>query len=316
MLKWQIAICFWVCVTCMVLPVNGQSPNLQIDDNFQSRMQEVRQHLLSDTVATTAFRQAVTAFQSTGESDEDIWELIFKITNGLNQFGFDNDELLSKLSDIRFFKRDLYNALTNERLNVIKANSLLISFISLGVFDKEYPYPITSENDALKELDFYDMNTGSRIAEIGAGLGAFSYLIALTNIPDYLATNELTTTACQSMFKGFEQLDAVVELPYVEIIDGRTDDTNLQGAFDYIILRDVFHHFLKPELMLQSILEQLSEEGELLVLETPRNAMSKNACKKVIPLNQIKRNIRRGGFVLVDHMQLNDKEVLLKYKKR
>jgi len=115
-----------------------------------------------------------------------------------------------------------------------------------------------------------DLKPGMRLADIGAGTGLFSRLMARAVKPGGqvyavdIAPNFVENLVKLARERGIENLQGVVNTQ---------TDTGLEPAsVDLVFLADTYHHFEYPQSMLAAIKKSLRPGGDLVVIDFERIA--------------------------------------------
>jgi len=148
------------------------------------------------------------------------------------------------------------------------------------------------------------VNTGSVIADIGAGRGRDSWVFAriVANTGRVFA-EEITPRAVDSLqreceAKGLEQVHPIL---------GRTDDPCLpSGSVDLAYMNHVYHHFAKPREMLRGIWRGLRPGGYLVIVDQRRGTLRDWVPRQVrekkhfwIAETTVVREAREEGFACI-----------------
>jgi ubiquinone/menaquinone biosynthesis C-methylase UbiE len=174
-----------------------------------------------------------------------------------------------------------------------------------------YPFTVNPKSDVFKELEFYKIAKGERIAELGAGNGTFSILLGLMSKEINITVNEIEVGFLQYIKRKLENNDGELDASKFELIEGKKSSANLpENQFDKVIIRNAFHHFSKKEKMLVSIKEALKKDGKLYLYEPVLTTGSN--CKMVMSKEDLLVEIEKGGFVLEEE-GLVDGTLLLKF---
>jgi ubiquinone/menaquinone biosynthesis C-methylase UbiE len=116
-----------------------------------------------------------------------------------------------------------------------------------------------------RALDAIGIRKGSVVADLGAGVGYFTWRLAERVGP------EGQVFAVDIQPQMLERLRQNVEergLKNVEAVLGETADPKLpQNGVDMILLVDVYHEFSEPQNMLGKIRQALKPDGRLVLLE-------------------------------------------------
>lgn len=122
----------------------------------------------------------------------------------------------------------------------------------------------TEENPS-KAVELLGLAPGMVVADIGAGVGYWSFLLARKVAPDgkVLAT-DIQPEMLRLLRKRIEK-DGVGN---VQPLLGKEAETGLaDGSVDMAVLVDVYHEFSQPQQMLRSIRKSLKPDGRLVLLE-------------------------------------------------
>src|SRR2546421_4383383 len=114
-------------------------------------------------------------------------------------------------------------------------------------------------------LDAIGIAAGSAVADIGAGVGYFTWRIAgRVGASGKVFANDIQRQMLEALRKNM----ADRHFTNVEPVLGVEDDPKLPVAqMDVVLLVDVYHEFSEPEKMLRKIRESLKPDGRLVLLE-------------------------------------------------
>jgi ubiquinone/menaquinone biosynthesis C-methylase UbiE len=114
-------------------------------------------------------------------------------------------------------------------------------------------------------LDAIGIAKGATIADIGAGVGYFTWRLAARVGPQ----GKVYAVDIQSAMLGqLRKNMAERKLANYEAILGAEDDPRLPaGRIDLALLVDVYHEFSQPQKMLRNIRASLTPEGRMVLLE-------------------------------------------------
>ena len=119
--------------------------------------------------------------------------------------------------------------------------------------------------DAERLIKALDLQPGSVVAELGAGYGRLTVLIAkAVGDTGRVFSNEINDDRVQQI----SRVVASAGLKNVTIVTGQANDTKLgEQCCDAVFMRDVYHHFANPGAMNVSIMKALKPGGMLAVLD-------------------------------------------------
>ncbi|HET9359085.1 MAG TPA: class I SAM-dependent methyltransferase [Vicinamibacterales bacterium] len=111
------------------------------------------------------------------------------------------------------------------------------------------------------------LEPGMRIADVGAGLGAWTLRFAQWTGP---SGHVYSTDISEEQLTALRALAARERLSNVTVIRGAAASTNLPaGCCDAILMRNVFHYVTEPAAMIRSLAESLKPGGRLAVVDFP-----------------------------------------------
>lgn len=113
-------------------------------------------------------------------------------------------------------------------------------------------------------LQHLDVEPGDVIADIGAGSGYFSILLA----PLVPEGRVIAQDIQQEMLDFVEGRKKLSGTPNVETLLGSIEDTRLpEGEVDLVIMVDAYHEFSHPREMMESIVKGLAPGGRVVFVE-------------------------------------------------
>jgi ubiquinone/menaquinone biosynthesis C-methylase UbiE len=121
------------------------------------------------------------------------------------------------------------------------------------------------EEEPDKALDAIGLRKGDQVADIGAGVGYFTWRMAERVGPEGKVYG---VDIQEAMLKQLRQNIEARGLRNVEAVLGAVDDPRLPpGSCDLILLVDVYHEFSEPQKMLRKMREALKPAGRMVLLE-------------------------------------------------
>ena len=224
---------------------------------------------------------------------------------------------------LRIVKKDcerckLIEMISEQDIEIILENSELLDLVLEGVLKPNYPFAINPKSTIFSELEFYQIETGQRIGEIGAGNGTFSILLGMLSDEIQIVINELEKGFVNYIGEKISNNNQLLDASKIEVVKGTKSNTGLRdNQFDKIIIRNAFHHFSKKEKMLESIKESLSENGKLYLYEPILVPSGKgSSCDKVLDKQYLLTLIEENGFLLEKEKKLDNSSVLLRFSKK
>ncbi len=122
-------------------------------------------------------------------------------------------------------------------------------------------------------FELMELKPGMTVAEIGGGKGEMTVEVAKRLGPDgRVYSSELSADRRADIRKAAEQ----AQLTNVIVIESSDATANLpEGCCDAIFMRDVYHHFTKPEEMDRSLVAALKPAGRLGIIDFEPRSGSK-----------------------------------------
>ncbi len=202
-------------------------------------------------------------------------------------------------------------------LDIVKKNERLIDLLNQEVLKWEYPFPLNQANPLFEELRQYHFRNGMRIAEIGAGSGLISLLVASVYDNLEIYVNEKDPFLVDYINRQMSRFPLLRPSNKLWVLKGKKRSTALEGRnLDLIFIRDSFHHFSKKEEMIASLRLSLSDSGAVFVVEEVLEDFKDTppTCSEIIKKSDILALFEKGGFLLVNSSK-NGSDHILEFKK-
>ena len=154
-----------------------------------------------------------------------------------------------------------------------------------------------SEEAPSKAIAALDIRPGSVVADVGAGSGY--YTVRLSRAVG--AAGRVVATDLQPGMLDIIRSKVTRErLTNVEVVQGRADDPVLPaGAFDLILMVDVYHELASPQIFVRKLKEALKPDGRLVLiefrLEDPRVPIRE---EHKMSVSQVRQELGADGFRL------------------
>ena len=283
--------------------------------DFIIALSQYRSKLLhNDKTNLKRLKVTIEKWKAYEPNKETLNSIIFRIQHGylINEFEFD---FVAKEIKRKFPSSQLPLNFTENDFVSILQNWELVDLIMMEVLNDQYPFKILPHHEIFDELDFYNIQENDVIAEIGAGNATFSYLLTLLNKDLEIFVNDINTKVLEYVkFKNkHNQLN--INFEKFHLIEGHKKEINIPKKANKIIIRNTLHHFSKMNKMLFSIKNTLKEDGQLFILEYPRNEKNLKGCSKRMLEEKIKAVIIKNGFQLIKERVLGD-GILMEYQKK
>jgi len=166
-----------------------------------------------------------------------------------------------------------------------------------------------------KALEALDIAPGSTVADIGAGVGYFSWRLAkLVGASGRVYANEIQPGMIEKIKKNMAERS----ITNVETVLGKADDPMLpKGALDLALMVDVYHELARPQKMLDRIRESLKPDGRLVLIEYRKE-------KDPLPIgvlhamsvDEAKAEVEPEGFRIVQVLEILPNQHILIFKRR
>lgn len=120
------------------------------------------------------------------------------------------------------------------------------------------------EENPSKVMDELELTGNETVADIGAGSGYFTFLIA-----PYVPEGKMIAVDIQQEMLDFLQAKKKLrKTPNVETLLGTIEDTRLpENSTDLVLMVDAYHEFSHPKEMMESIVKGLKPGGRVVLLE-------------------------------------------------
>jgi ubiquinone/menaquinone biosynthesis C-methylase UbiE len=164
-------------------------------------------------------------------------------------------------------------------------------------------------------LDAIGVAHGEQIADIGAGVGFFTWRLAQRVGP---GGKVYAVDVQQGMLDQLRKNMAARKLANYEAVLGADDNPRLPaGRIDMALLVDVYHEFLKPREMVRAIRAALTPEGRMILLEYRKedpNVPIKIEHKMTVA--EVKAEIEPEGFRLEKTVETLPRQHILIFRKQ
>jgi ubiquinone/menaquinone biosynthesis C-methylase UbiE len=164
-------------------------------------------------------------------------------------------------------------------------------------------------------LDAVGIGKGTTVADIGAGVGYFTWRLAERV---GAAGTVYAVDIQQAMLDQLRKNMAERKLTNYQTALGAADDPHLPvGKMDLALLVDVYHEFSEPQKMLQKIRASLKPDGRMVLLEYRKedpNVPIREEHKMSVA--EVKAEIEPEGFWLEKTLESLPRQHILVFRKR
>ncbi len=191
------------------------------------------------------------------------------------------------------------------------ADQILFDLCQLDLLKKVSPYNINPGQNISDEIAFLSLKPGDKIAEIGAGSGAMSLLIASIPIPIDIYINELDREVTERIEQKSLFIKSLCAQSNIKVVWGSDKSTRLEeGQIDVIFMRNSFHHFKRKKKMLQSIKHSLAPDGRVVLTENVVDIEGIYTCPEAMSRGAILALLGQEGLHLVRERKLENRMLL------
>jgi SAM-dependent methyltransferase len=171
------------------------------------------------------------------------------------------------------------------------------------------------EESPEKALDALSIPKGAAVADIGAGVGYFTWRLAERVGPSgKVYANDIQPRMLERLKRN------VAERGWrnVETVLGTEDDPKLPAnAIDLILLVDVYHEFSQPQRMLARMRESLKPDGRLVLLEYRKEDPSVPIrFEHKMSVAEARAEVEAEGFRLEKNLDPLPRQHILVFRKR
>ncbi len=165
-----------------------------------------------------------------------------------------------------------------------------------------------------KVLDALKIPEDATVADVGAGVGYFTWRIARRVPKGKVIAVEIQQRMLDLMAEELEKR----KITNVERVLGGVRDPRLpEGSVDLALLVDVYHEFSEPELMMQGIRRALKPQGRLVLIEYRKEDPS----IPILPLHkmsveEVREEIEPLGFRFVQALEFLPTQHLLIFSRQ
>jgi ubiquinone/menaquinone biosynthesis C-methylase UbiE len=147
------------------------------------------------------------------------------------------------------------------------------------------------EHEAARLWELLALRPGSRIADVGAGVGNLTSLLAKRVGP---AGRVFAVEIDRARLRKLQKRKQKAVWENVDVIDASPDNCNLpENVCDAVFMRGVYHHLTDPARMDAGLLRALRPGGTLAVIDFPPRLLLAPWTPKGIPPNRGGHGIRR-----------------------
>jgi ubiquinone/menaquinone biosynthesis C-methylase UbiE len=160
------------------------------------------------------------------------------------------------------------------------------------------------QNRVADIVRFLGAQPGSRVADVGAGDGAFTIPIARALAPNGRA---VAVDISESALDKLRDPAAREDVKSVDIVVGGIDDSHLPvDQFDAVLIHNAYHEMTEHEAMLRHIRVALKRAGRFVIVEPMHDSSrgltrEKQVAQHDIAIEIVDEELRAAGFEVVEH---------------
>jgi ubiquinone/menaquinone biosynthesis C-methylase UbiE len=160
------------------------------------------------------------------------------------------------------------------------------------------------QNRVADIVRFLGAQPGSRVADVGAGDGAFTIPIARALAPNGRA---VAVDISESALDKLRDPAAREDVKSVDIVVGGIDDSHLPvDQFDAVLIHNAYHEMTEHEAMLRHIRVALKRDGRFVIVEPMHDSSrgltrEKQVAQHDIAIEIVDEELRAAGFEVVEH---------------
>lgn len=174
-------------------------------------------------------------------------------------------------------------------------------------------------SQAMQRLLFFDLKKGEKVAEIGFGYGFNLHLLAMAYEELEIFANELSLSHLKRMERTIVQEYPSDRQDNFHFVAGAPSSTKLEGMeLDLIIMENVLHHIEAQGDFVQSMLESLAPDGEIVIIEEflGVNTGERGHCPDLMERDQLEKVFSAAGLRLQGEQQnLDQFKTMLRWRR-
>jgi precorrin-6B methylase 2 len=166
-----------------------------------------------------------------------------------------------------------------------------------------------------KALEVLKIEPGSTVADIGAGVGYYSWRLAKIVGPSgKVYANEIQSEMIEKIRKNMAERS----ITNVEPVLGKVDDPELpKGAIDLALMVDVYHELAQPQKMLDRIRASLKPEGRLVLIEYRKESYALPiGALHAMTVEEAKAEVEPEGFKFDEVLETLPTQHIIIFKRR
>lgn len=160
------------------------------------------------------------------------------------------------------------------------------------------------------------LKEGQSVADIGAGTGFFSILMAQQVGPSGkvyavdITPDFVEGTVARAKQAGLNNV--------VGIVNRHVSADLPVASVDAVFISDTYHHFEYPQSMLNSLYSALRPEGELVIVDFKKNRFASSWVMRHVrgDAREVIREVEAAGFKLVEEKDMMATQYFLRFQKR
>lgn len=246
--------------------------------------------------------------------NKDLWNP--SVRNGLDGFllniisggkisGYSPEKMVDKYGE-RMEGYHVFSLLNVRTIKLVLDNDEWANLMIDDMVNNEPPFYLDTLAEIQQELDFYHIEKGMKVAEIGAGRSVFCLLLGLTYDSLSIYVNDLRDEAVAYNLDEIQQCKSIRPGNKFIGVEGRKKSTKLENMqLDKIIIRNSYHHFSHRPEMLKSLRKSLTAGGDLFIADPTLQPGKQPHCNKTMYADAIRQELMTNGFDVVEERAID-----------
>ena len=241
-----------------------------IDSRIDESISQMRTHIINKNPESIAqITELLSRWRAIEPDDEIVEHVLFNANYGCNFYSRNLKSLK------RWIKKNsqgskLHKAISQEDIDLIKANPNLLFLMGHGFLSHSHPYNPEVDTFRTAEYQFIDVKPTETIADIGSGSGDHILTLAVMYPINGIYINEIEQELVDFLQYRVHFLQGLLmqDGREIEVKVGTDIEVNIpKEEVDLVIVRNTYHHFSMKSKMMESIISSLSSDGRIIIIE-------------------------------------------------